>query len=123
MATLVTLVALFMLGLGLYGLIAPRRLAGFVALWRSERGLWTAAGVRILFGIALWLAAPASKAPLALRVLAVVTLAAGSALPFLGLARFTAVLDWWLERPVAWQRAWLGLAAGLGAFLLWAVAG
>jgi hypothetical protein len=119
---IVALVAVFMLGLGLYGLISPQRLAGFVSLWRSERGLWTAAAMRILFGVALWLAAPASKAPLVLRILAVVTLAAGSALPFLGVERFTAMLDWWLGRPVEWLRAWLGLAAGLGAFLLWAVA-
>jgi hypothetical protein len=123
MSIFVALVALFMIGIGLYGLLAPQRLAGFIALWRSDRGLWTAAALRILFAVALWLAAPASKAPLALSILAGITLAAGIALPVLGLARFTAVLDWWQERPVGLQRAWLGLAAGLGVFLLWAVAG
>lgn len=123
MIALVIIVALFMLGLGLYGLVSPQALESFISLWRSERGLWTAAALRVLFAAALWLAAPASKAPLALSILAGVTLAAGIALPVLGLARFTAVLDWWLSRPMGLQRAWLGLAAGLGAFLLWAAVG
>lgn len=121
--TLVTLVALFITSLGLYGMIAPKALARFVSLWRSERGLWTAATVRVAFGIALWLVAPYGHAPLVLRILAGVTVAAGIALPFLGLARFLAVLDWWSALPDHWRRAWLGTAAFLGVFMLWAVAG
>lgn len=123
MATLVALVAMFMIGLALYGLFSPQRLAGFVALWRSERGLWAAAAFRVVFAVALWLAASASQAPLALRVLAVVTLAAGSSLPFLGVARYEAMLDWWLGRPAGVRRGWMAFPVVLGAFLLWAVAG
>lgn len=121
--TFVTLVAVFMAGLGLYGLVSSQGLAEFVSRWRSQRGLWIAATVRILFGIALWLVAPQAHAPLALKILAGITIAAGVALPILGVARFMAVLDWWLGLPIAVQKAWMGFAAVLGVFLLWAIAG
>ena len=123
MNLIVALFALFMIGIGIYGLAWPQRLATFIALLRSERALWTAAVLRVLFACALWLAAPASKAPLALGILAGVVLAAGVALPLLGLARLVAILDWWLERPAALQRAWLAMPVVLGSFFLWAVAG
>lgn len=120
MNVIVTLFACFMIAVGIFGLLSPSGLARFIALWRSERGLWTAAALRVLFAAALWLAAPASKAPLALSLLAGVVLAAGIALPVLGLARFNAVLDWWLARPVATRRAWMLLPVALGSFFLWA---
>lgn len=123
MDTFVIIVALFMAGVGLFGLIAPQRLPGLIALWRSERGLWTATVVRVAFGVALWLAAPESRAPLALHILAGITAAAGVALPVLGLARFVAILDWWLGQPARTQRAWMAFPTGLGLFLLWAVGG
>jgi hypothetical protein len=123
MIAIVVLAAIFIAGLGLYGLVSPQGLAGFASRWRSERGLWTAAVIRVVFGIVLWQAAPSSRAPLALQILASVTVAAGIALPFLGLARFVAVLDWWAGRPAAFRRAWAGVAAGFGLFLLWAAVG
>lgn len=121
--TIVTLLAIFIAGIGLYGVVSPRSLLPFVSLWRSRQGLWTAATIRIAFGLALWLVAPHAHAPLALKILGSVTIAAGIALPLLGLARFEAVLDWWSAQPISVQRAWLGTAAALGLFLLWAVAG
>lgn len=123
MSTFVTIVALFMTGVGLFGLIAPHRLPALIALWRSERGLWTAAVVRVAFGVALWLVAPESRAPRALHTLAGITVVAGAALPVLGLARFLAILDWWLVQPVRTRRVWMAFPAGLGLFLLWAVGG
>jgi hypothetical protein len=108
MIAIVVLAAIFMAGLGLYGLVSPQGLAGFASRWRSERGLWTAAVIRVVFGIVLWQVAPSSRAPLALQILAAVTVAAGIALPFLGLARFVAVLDWWAGRRLSREpgRGW-----------------
>lgn len=123
MSIFVTIVALFMTGVGLFGLFAPHRLPALIALWRSERGLWTAAVVRVAFGVALWLAAPGSRAPLALHILAGITVGAGVALPVLGLARFLAILDWWISQPLRVQRVWMAFPAGLGLFLLWAIGG
>jgi hypothetical protein len=122
MNILVAIFALFMVGIGLYGLAAPKRLAGFVALWQSREGLWLATAFRLVFALALWLAAPASKAPLALQIVAVLALIGGLSLPLIGLDRYVRVIGWWLGLPERLQRAWLAPAAGLGLFLLWAVA-
>lgn len=121
--TIVTLIAILIAALGLYGLISPEGLAAFASRWRSKHGLWTAAAIRLVFGAALWLVAPYAHTPLVLKILAGLAVAAGVALPFLGLARFAAMLDWWSALPAGVQRAWSGLAACLGMFLLWAVAG
>lgn len=121
--TAVTLFAIFIAGLGVYGLVSPRRLLSFVALWRSRAGLWTAAGVRVAFGLALWLVAPYGHVPLALKILGSLMIAAGVALPLMGLVRFEAILDWWCALPAKFQRVWMTAAAMFGLFLLWAVAG
>jgi hypothetical protein len=87
----------------------------------SPAGLWSAASLRLIFGIALWIAAPVSKTPLAFQILAVVALVAAVLLPVLGLERFKALLAWWLGQPRALQRAWLTASTAFGAFLLWSV--
>lgn len=121
MKSLVVLLGVFLVGLGSSGIVAPASLARFVRLWRSPQGLWIAALLRVGFAAVLWRVAAESKAPIILEILAVVMLLAGLLLPLMGVERFIAVLDWWLLRPLLWQRIWLVFAAGLGSFLLWAV--
>jgi hypothetical protein len=119
----ITLFSLFMAGVGLFGLLFPHKLAVFVSRWESEAGLWTAAALRVIFGLILWQAAPESRAPQAVQALAVITIAAGGALPFIGLPRFLAVLAWWRRQPPALVRVWCLFPILLGSFLLWAVLG
>jgi len=114
-------VALFMIGIGGFGLVSPPGLARFVARWESRRGLWAAAVLRIGFGLILGGVAPATRTPLAFHILAVLTVCAGLALPGLGLARFKRILAGWRGLSPRWVRLWAAFPVGLGIFLLWSV--
>lgn len=116
---IVALVGLFAAGMGILGLAYPARMSALVAPWASPAGLWGAAGLRLVFSVALWFAAPASRTPLVFQILAAIALAAAMVLPLLGLDRFKALLAWWLSQPRALQRAWLAASTAFGAFLLW----
>ena len=116
---IVVAISLFAAGMGLFGLISPSGLAAFVTRWRSIPGLWTAAIVRLMFGIALWLVAPSSRTPLVLQVLGIVSVAAAVALPLMGFSRYASLLSWWSRGSLAFVRTWCGVAAGAGIFIVW----
>ena len=107
--------------LGLAGLASPTRLLDLVSRAQTTLGLWLIAALRIFLGIAFWLAADASRAPLFLKGFGVLAFLAGIATPLFGLRRFAALVDWWRSLPDAVVRAWSVLVAVLGASLVWVV--
>lgn len=121
MVVIVAAVSIFVVGMGVFGLASPSGIAAFVLRWRSKTGLWTASLGRLVFGVALWLVAPTSRAPVVLQVLAVVSVASALALPLIGVSRFESILSWWSRQSPAFIRSWTALAVALGVFLLWSV--
>jgi hypothetical protein len=121
-AVIVAVVSIFVVGMGVFGLVSPTGMAAFVLSWRSKTGLWTASIGRLIIGLALWIAAPTSRAPVVLQVLAVLSVVSALVLPLLGISRFESILSWWSRQPPAFIRLWSALALALGAFLLWSVA-
>jgi hydrogenase/urease accessory protein HupE len=120
--TLVAVIcSLFIVAVGAIGVVSPPRLVALIRRVQTPAGLYFAAGFRLVFGVALYLAAPASRAPEALHVLGVVAVLAGIATPFFGLARYRQILDWWLARGPGFMRAWAGFALALGALLTYAL--
>ena len=113
--------AVFTLLIGVWGVLAPSRLVDFATRFGTTGGLWFAAGIRVVFGLALWFAGPASRAPLLLQVLGAITLVAGVMLPFMGVDRFKALLDWWTKLSPAAMRLWCVFAVAFGAAILWAL--
>lgn len=107
--------------MGIWGVLAPSRIMAFVTRFGSTGGLWFAAGIRLVFGLALWFAAPASRAPILLQVLGVVALVAAFLIPFMGVDRFRALIEWWTKLSSLAMRAWCLLAVGFGAIILWAL--
>ena len=75
----------------------------------------------MVFGLALWFAGPASRAPLLLQVLGAITLVAGVMLPFIGVDRFKALLDWWTKLSPTAMRFNSLFAVVFGAIILWAL--
>jgi hypothetical protein len=121
MALIVSLLSTLTLGIGVFGLISPAGMRSFVSRFRSRTGFWTAIVLRLVFGVALWRVAPASRAPAVLRALGVVSAASALALPLLGMPRFRAILSWWSRQSPVFVRAWLTAVVVVGAFILWSV--
>jgi hypothetical protein len=118
---IVSLISIFVAGVGILGLLSPARMASFVSRWQSKTGLWVASIFRLVLGISLWLVAPTSRAPVVLQVLAVVSVVSAFVLPLLGVSRFKSILSWWFSQSPGFMRAWLAVAVVMGLFVLWSV--
>ena len=86
---------------GAVGFLSPATLVAFGTAFISPTGLLVAAAIRVAFGAVLILAAPASRAPRAVRVIGLFIVVAGVVTPFFGVERARAVLDWWSSRGAA----------------------
>ncbi len=121
MTLAVALFGLFLVALGITGTRSPQRVLALVTRVQSQMGLYFIAGVRLLLGIALLLAAPTSRAPLYLQILGALSIVSGSITPFFGVRRFEAILEWWRARPPRIVRLWSLFVILFGASLIWAV--
>jgi hypothetical protein len=121
MTVLVVAVSILAVGMGVFGLVSPTGIAAFLLRWRSKTGLWAASIGRLLFGVALWLVAPTSRAPIVLLVLASLSIVSALVLPLLGVSRFDSILSWWSRQSSVFIRSWSAMAVALGVFLLWSV--
>ena len=63
--------------LGVVAFLSPATFAQVLGILDTPIGMWAASGMRILFGIALYVAAPTSSAPDVLRILGIVLVAVG----------------------------------------------
>jgi hypothetical protein len=106
--------------IGALGFIRPEALIGIARHFETPAGLYAAAGIRILLGITLLLAAPTSRAPAVIRILGAVALLAGFVTPFFGPERARAIVDWLSSQGPFVMRAWAAFALALGCFLVWA---
>jgi hypothetical protein len=117
MASLALALSLLIAGLGLIGIVQPTALFAFGRQFAGPGGLYTAAALRLLFGTALWLAAPGSHAPRALRIVGVLVVVAALVTPFIGPERFAAMLDVFAAQGPLLGRFWGLVALGVGLLL------
>ena len=110
-----------MAGLGLAGVLSPKRLLDLVARAQSQLGLYVIAGFRLLVGMALLYSAGSSRAPLYLQIIGGVSLFSGVITPFFGVQRFEAVLSWFRRLPPWLVRLWSVVVIVFGLSLVWAV--
>jgi hypothetical protein len=106
---------------GLVGVAAPGALGALALAFRGPLGLGHAAAIRLLLGAALFVAAPASRAPLAFRALGAATFVVGVLTPFIGIERFDALLEWWAALSPWTARTWSGCAAALGGAIAYGI--
>ena len=121
MKQLALALSLFVVILGAIGIIRPEALLGVARHFQSPAGLYVAAAIRIVLGVALLFAASTSRAPGVIRVLGIVVLVAGFITPFVGPERARAIIDWWSSQGPLSMRAWGGFALAFGSFLVWAL--
>lgn len=121
MAVLALFLSLTFVALGAVGVISPYRLLAFVRRFETPAGLYAAAIFRLVLGLALMLAAPASRAPAIISALGIIIFIAGLAAPLIGVERLRRLFAWWSRQMAAFMRAWAGLALVLGLFIAYAV--
>src|ERR1043166_6041241 len=94
MRATVRAVAVVAVGLGLIALAVPQ---WFIELGRSTLtpgGMFVIAAIRIVLGIVLFMAAPETRAPGAVRAIGGLVIVAGFLTPAFGADRSRLVLDW-----------------------------
>jgi membrane-bound ClpP family serine protease len=116
------ILSLFIAALGVLGMVSPMRLLNIVRHFQSPAGIYAAAALRIILGVALFLVAPTSRAPEIVRIVGIITLVAGLITPLFGLERFRRLIDWWSARGPAFMRIWAGFALAFGLLLAYTVA-
>jgi hypothetical protein len=121
MTLAVALFGLFVVSLGIAGVLSPQRFLARITRVLSGLGLYYIAGFRLLLGAALLLAAPTARAPLYLQILGGVALLSGILTPFFGVRRFEALLAWWRGRATWIIRLWCFLVLLFGLSMVWAV--
>ena len=120
--TLVALIiCLLTSAFGAWGIASPSRLLGVVRYFQTPVGLYFAAGIRVLLGVALLFAAPTSRAPGLIFILGIAIIVIGFITPFFGLERFRRLLDWWSAKGSAFIRGWAVLALVFGLSLAYAI--
>lgn len=103
----------------LWSFFRPRWLFEFAKPLLGKTWLMAlAVGVRLALGIALLLVAEASGFPRAFTILGWIAVVAALALPFVGMARIKALIDWMETLPLIAVRAWIVVGIALGSFLL-----
>ena len=107
--------------MGAWIMVRPFGLTQFADLFLTSSGLWVAAGLRVVFGVLLWMSAAASRMPRTLRVLGALFVIGGLALPVMGLERLQGIAEWGASQDGNVLRVAATLAIGLGTFVIWSV--
>ena len=115
------IICLLTAAFGALGIASPSRLLGVVRHFQTPTGIYVAAGIRVVLGVALLFAAPASRAPSLIFVLGVFIIVIGAGTPLFGLERFRSLLDWWSAQRPAFIRGWAVLALAFGLALAYAI--
>lgn len=99
---------------------APEFFLRLIQFIQTPPIIYIAAVARIAFGIVLVLAAPLSRAPIALLILGALIILGGAMTPYLGVRLAEIILGWWSQGPGV-VRAWAAAALLLGIFIVYAV--
>ena len=121
MLILAFVLSLSVVVLGALGIVSPMMLLGVVRKFESPAGIYAAAALRIMLGVALFLSAPTSRVQEVVRILGIIIFVVGILTPLFGIERFRRLLNWWSERRPLFMRVWAGFALGFGLFLAYAV--
>lgn len=115
--TIVLAIAVLLIVLGLTGVLWPSGLMD-VAKWSfSPKGIYTGAGVRVLIGALLIVAAGATAMPKTVRVIGVIIFVAGTLTALLSVERAQAMATWFFDNGEDRVRMIACLPLVVGLFL------
>jgi len=119
MARVAVALSIAVSALGVVGAFSPNTLLAIGREFASPVGLFVAAAIRVVFGGVFILAAPASRAPGAIRLVGLVILVAGVITPFFGVERARAILDWWSAQGALLRHIPPAVALAFGCGLIY----
>ncbi len=108
-------------GLGVVAFLSPATFAQVLGILDTSSGMWAASGIRILLGIALYVAAPTSRAPDVLRILGILFVAVGLLIPIRGRKRLGRTVELFLSGGAWVNRSWGVVAILFGVSVGYAV--
>ncbi len=120
MALVALVLSLLIAVLGAVGVASPARFISIVRYFETPTGLYLAAVLRLVMGVALFVSAPVSRAPALMRVLGLLIILAGVVTPLLG--RRSGGAPRLLAGTGVGIRGWATITLGLGLLLAYAVA-
>jgi hypothetical protein len=125
MRIVVLLIALVIIVMGVVGVFAPDKVMAMRREYLAiPRGVYTVGAIRVALGLLLILVAPASRMPKPMRVLGMLVCAQGLiqiiGMPFVGLDRARAILEWEAMHP-ALLRVGALVALATGGFIAYGV--
>lgn len=110
---------LLMVVMGLRMFLSPETLPKMTELFLTPRGLGVAAGMRVTLGILLWAASNAARTPRTFKVLGVMFVIGGVAIPFIGLETLRSMVEWGVTQGDLLLRFDALVAVAMGAFFIW----
>ena len=119
--SLALLAGLFMVAIGVVGIITPASLVTLGQFSVTPIGLYVVAALRVCIGLVLVGVSPVSRTPKTLRVFGIIAVVAGLTTPLVGADRAAAILHWWSAQGPAFLRLWAGLPVAFGGFILYVV--
>jgi hypothetical protein len=125
MKNLAFVVALVLLAMGVAGIFVPSSLVWIGQHSLTPGAFYLIAAVRIIFGVALVVAAPTSRAPQTIRILGYVVVVAGLATALVGLVamdRARTIIEWGLQHGSGFGRLAGVLIAAVGGLIAYACA-
>ncbi|MGO9613083.1 MAG: hypothetical protein ACLPX5_08610 [Dissulfurispiraceae bacterium] len=122
MRTLAFVMSLAIIAVGALGIFAPPVLVWIARHSLAPFELYSIAAIRIAFGLLLFSVASTSRTPKTLRVVAFIPLAAGIAMPFVGIERAQTVIEWWTQQGYSVVRLTAVPLLAVGGFIAYACA-
>ena len=104
---------------GIVGLLRPDAFLGLVREFQYPPVIYVAAIMRVVFGLVLYFAGPASRASTLLQVLGIFIVAGGLLTPYFGIYFAHLILGWWSDGH-GMVRWWAAFALVLGGFVVYA---
>jgi len=120
MRYIIALIAVLLMVISAFGVVAPERLAAVVVGGSPESRLYVGVGTRLVLGAVFLAGASRCRFPAVIYGVGILALAAALLLVLLGEPRLDALVHRWSELPALAIRAWCLLAALLGGLVLFA---
>ncbi len=115
--TILLLIAVLLIAVGLTGVLWPSALMDLAKWTFTPKGLYPAAGIRIVFGLVMLIAAGATATPNIVRVIGAIILVGGIATACLSADTAQRLSSWWLENGEDRIRMTACIPLAVGLFL------